>query len=1090
MRRFLCAAILVVASGAVHAAVWYVDKGNVSGTEDGTSWETAFSTVQPAIDAAADDGGGSVWVAAGVYDEVRDAEDGAIICRANVHLCGGFAGDEKSLAKRDLDAHESILDGSVARGGEPAYHVVRVFEAQGVQVEGFTIRGGRGYGGWLDFEDSGGGFCVWGRSEVLVRRCRFTDNEADRGGAMACPQVYCRALLRIESCLFDGNRGGNGGALYMLGAATIDQCSFLNNHAQRLGGAAYLEQDDGVCFTGCVFAYNRCDGEGGAVYNDYASPYWYDSSSSYRLPIESIPGYPQYVNCLFHHNTAARGGAIANSPSIVFALVYEKRDAPVPMLRNCTLAFNTATEAGGAILNEATVTHVTYTTTLYPYSTSSSSNKVFHQPKGSRVLKWGDTEYVGLHARNCILWGNGPDQIHAGLASNHYVCFTVDSSNIEGGYEGIGNLDEDPGFLDPENGDFRLASDSPCVDTGTDNGAPATDLLGMPRPMGTEYDMGAYEYVGPDTDDDGIPDTVEGDADPDEDSIPNLLDPDSDGDGIPDAIEGVQDSDGDGAFNFLDTDSDDNGIPDAEEGAGDPDYDGFPNYTDPDNDNDTRTDAWEGVSDGDDDGLPDYLDPDSDGDGTPDSEERLVVFVDKGNAPGVYDGKAWATAFTTIQDAIDTALSNGGNAEVRIAAGLYDEDRSVYDGAIQMVDGVDLLGGYAPAGVAPRVRDWRLYETQLDASTSRYGNPGLAVVLAANATLEGFVIREFVGSREGAVYSEGVSPHISHCVFADNTADRGAAIYVEYGHPVVSDCTFADGVADVGGAAYLFATTCDFIRCVFLENSLREDTDYGGAVFVSGSTLNLDNCLFVAGVRSFNGSAVYAQRSFLTITHCTFREEGGASAVTINESDAQVRNSILSAANAIEIAENSSAYVVRCCVPGGHDGAGNIDADPLFADAPGGDFHPAEASPCIDTARIASSLSETDLDGQPRYQGAWPDIGAFEFPSGVSAPFCSGDSDHDNQVSLSELLRVVQFFNDAGYQCAAALDATEDGYLPGPGAAKACAPHTSDYAPQDWRVDLSELLRLIQFFNSPAHAYHYQDGTEDDFAPGPGKMGQ
>ena len=36
------------------AAVWYVDKDNTSGTEDGTTWATAFTTFQPAIEAEMD----------------------------------------------------------------------------------------------------------------------------------------------------------------------------------------------------------------------------------------------------------------------------------------------------------------------------------------------------------------------------------------------------------------------------------------------------------------------------------------------------------------------------------------------------------------------------------------------------------------------------------------------------------------------------------------------------------------------------------------------------------------------------------------------------------------------------------------------------------------------------------------------------------------------------------------------------------------------------------------------------------------------------------------------------------------------------
>lgn len=41
--------------------------------------------------------------------------------------------------------------------------------------------------------------------------------------------------------------------------------------------------------------------------------------------------------------------------------------------------------------------------------------------------------------------------------------------------------------------DFRLRPGSPALDTGTAAGAPASDVEGNPRPVGTGYDVGAYE---------------------------------------------------------------------------------------------------------------------------------------------------------------------------------------------------------------------------------------------------------------------------------------------------------------------------------------------------------------------------------------------------------------------------------------------------------------------------------------------------------------------------------------------------------------------------------------------------------------------
>ncbi len=97
---------------------------------------------------------------------------------------------------------------------------------------------------------------------------------------------------------------------------------------------------------------------------------------------------------------------------------------------------------------------------------------------------------------------------------------------------------------------------------------------------------------------------------------------------------------------------------------------------------------------------------------------------------------------------------------------------------------------------------------------------------------------------------------------------------------------------------------------------------------------------------------------------------------------------------------------------------------------------------------------------------------------GTVPPPHSGDQDGDGKINLSELLRVIQFFNFGEYHCE---PGTEDGYAPGPGN-RSCTPHASDYNPQDWVISLSELLRLIQFFN--IGGYYPCESGEDGYCPG------
>lgn len=106
---------------------------------------------------------------------------------------------------------------------------------------------------------------------------------------------------------------------------------------------------------------------------------------------------------------------------------------------------------------------------------------------------------------------------------------------------------------------------------------------------------------------------------------------------------------------------------------------------------------------------------------------------------------------------------------------------------------------------------------------------------------------------------------------------------------------------------------------------------------------------------------------------------------------------------------------------------------------------------------------------------------AIALPS-VVAQTHSADTDTDNQVNFSELLRVVQLYNSTAFHCD---EDSEDGYAPDAGD-QSCDLHDADYGPADWQIGLSELLRLIQIYNS--EAYGCSLATEDGFAPGSGTV--
>lgn len=229
--------------------------------------------------------------------------------------------------------------------------------------------------------------------------------------------------------------GENGGAIYLNGSSPTIRDNIIIDNTSYYGGGIYCYNNSSPFITGNTITRNSASRAGGICSVNNSSP-----------TIEN--------NMIWENEATLYGGGI-------YCL-----DNSSPTIRSNTISWNTARWGGGISCDEASLT--TTGNTISGNSASQSGGGIYCDSSAVTVT-------------NSILWNDSPDEIWGVNSSEISVAY----SDVEGGWEGEGNIDSDPIFVLPDKLDFRLLWDSPCIDTGHPDYADA-DM--------TRSDMGAHFF--------------------------------------------------------------------------------------------------------------------------------------------------------------------------------------------------------------------------------------------------------------------------------------------------------------------------------------------------------------------------------------------------------------------------------------------------------------------------------------------------------------------------------------------------------------------------------------------------------------------
>ncbi|MCK4413438.1 MAG: right-handed parallel beta-helix repeat-containing protein [Candidatus Eisenbacteria sp.] len=290
-------------------------------------------------------------------------------------------------------------------------------------IENITITNGN-----VDTGSAWGGAIYCNPASPTIHNCIFTNNTAQRGGAVA----FISGFAEVSDCIFEGNFADDGGALYIADVSTpmLTGCTFSGNTAEGDGGAIHLYSATAFV-ENTTFVGNGAE-NGGAVWCEGSGAVFYGFDSQFLENEADFWGGALFVtlNAQAVLYTCTLAGNSSRFTGICARLVSSTLE-----LHDCTLGDNSKELSTGSAIS------------LTNTSSTVAENTIIAMNKGQAVECDGTSSATFTC---CDVYGNADGDWIGCIA----------------GQEGVdGNISEDPEFcgeFHPES-PYTLQDTSPCA---------------------------------------------------------------------------------------------------------------------------------------------------------------------------------------------------------------------------------------------------------------------------------------------------------------------------------------------------------------------------------------------------------------------------------------------------------------------------------------------------------------------------------------------------------------------------------------------------------------------------------------------------